>query len=158
MNTPADYLYTFSFAIATTGENPEVTYLIPKDTNFLQEAYPVTTSTGTPKYYAQLSEDKLRVAPTPSSDLSIIHTYAAYPDSITKNNTGANTTWIGDNMDSVLLNGSLVEAAIFMKAEPDVLAMYKEQFITGLKMIKNMADGKLRGDTYRNGQLKTDVI
>ena len=152
---PENYLYTFSLAVKDS--NNVVTYLLPKDNSFLLEAYPDQDTRGVPKYYAQYEKDKLVVVPTPSSALSIIHTYAAYPASITAgDDTG--TTWLGENMDSVLLYASLVEAAIFMKAEPDVIAMYKEQLNIGLKLLKMLGDGKLNGDAYRGGQPTVDIL
>ena len=154
-NLPENYLYTFSLAVKDS--NNVVTYLLPKDNSFLLEAYPDQDTTGVPKYYAQYEKDKLVVVPTPSSALSIIHTYAAYPASITAG-ADSGTTWLGENMDSVLLYASLVEAAIFMKAEPDVIAMYKEQLNIGLKLLKMLGDGKLNGDAYRGGQPTVDIL
>ena len=153
--TSTGYLYTYSLAIKDTNNNV-VTYLLPKDESFLLEAFPDKDTTGVPAFYAQYDNGKLVVAPSPNANLNIIHTYAAYPTSITTSSDG--TSWIGDNMDFVLLYASLVEAAIFMKAEPDVIGMYKEQLNVGLKLFKMLGDGKLNSDVYRNGQPKVDVL
>ena len=80
-----------------------------------------------------------------------MHTYAAYPDSITKDasaKTSTQASWLGDNFDNVLLNGALVEAARFMKAEQDIVAMYKEMYITSLKLAQEL-QSNLNNDSYR---------
>ena len=48
--------------------------------------------------------------------------YGYYPQSIVT----AGTTWLGDEFDSALLNGALIEAIRFMKGEPDIVANLRE--------------------------------
>ena len=67
------------------------------------------------------------------------------------------TSWLGDNFDSVLLNASLVEAARFMKAEPDTVAVYENLFTQSVALAKQLGDGKNRQDAYRNGQVRYPV-
>jgi len=93
------------------------------------------------------------VGPTPNQNYAVELHYYFYPESITT----ANTTWLGDNFDSVLLYGSLVEAAVFMKAEADQLAMYEKQFKEALQLAKQLGDGKQRQDAYRSGQVRQPV-
>ena len=157
LTAPTGYLYTISIAI---NHGNEITFLLPKDPSFIQEAYPstLTGNQGKPKHYAQYGQNKLVFGPTPDAAYNLVHTYAKYPDSITKDDDGTNTTWLGDNMDMALLYGSLIEAAIFMKAEADVIAMYKEQFNTALKLFKMLGDGRLNSDSYRNGSPKVEVL
>jgi hypothetical protein len=69
----------------------------------------------------------------------------------------AGTTWLGENFDTALLNGCLVEGARFMKAEPEQFAMYREMFNTSLMLLKNLGDGKQRMDAYRDGQVRNPV-
>jgi hypothetical protein len=68
------------------------------------------------------------------------------------------TSWLGDNFDSVLLYGSLVEAYTFMKGETDVISMYENKYKEALGLAKRLADGLERGDAYRDGQYKQKVI
>ena len=79
--------------------------------------------------------------------------FRSYPESIVT----AGTTWLGDNFDSVLLYGSLLEAYTFMKGEPDVLANYKARYDEALALAKQLGDGKERQDAYRNGQVRIPV-
>jgi hypothetical protein len=149
---PSDYLYTYSISIISSSTH---TYLLNKDVNFLREAYPVNTSAkyGAPKFYAQYSETQIELAPTPDANYELEHIYGYYPTSI----VSGSTSWLGDNASTALLNGALIEAARFQKAEADVIANYDKMFGLSLELLKNFGDGKLRRDTYRSGQYRTPV-
>ena len=149
---PTDYLYTYSIAIVNSSTH---TFLLNKDVNFLHEAYPINTSAhhGVPKFYAQYSETQIQLVPTPDANYELEHIYGYYPTSIV---TGS-TSWLGDNASAALLNGALIEAARFQKAEADVIANYDKMFGLSLELLKNFGDGKLRRDTYRSGQYRTPV-
>jgi len=128
-------------------------YLINKDVNFIREAYPNATSTGLPVHYAYFNDDAFIVGPTPDSGYSVELHYGYYPESIVT----AGTTWLGNEFDSALLNGALVEAIRFMKGEPDLVALYERLFVQTLGLLKNLGDGKLREDAFRSGQLRVPV-
>jgi hypothetical protein len=64
---------------------------------------------------------------------------------------------LGDNFDSVLLNAALVEAARFMKAEPETIANYDKLFADAAALAKMLGDGKQRMDAYRDGQVRVPV-
>jgi len=160
---PGDFLSVFSMAVILPNGSYE--YLLDKDVNFIRQAYPTPTSTGTPKYYAIFgpvygNPDELTfiVGPTPNAALTVELHYYYYPVSIS--DTVANpsgTSWLGDNFDSVLFNGVMVEAARYMKEEQDVVAMYEQQFAQSLILLKQLGDGKNRQDAYRNGQVRVKV-
>lgn len=69
----------------------------------------------------------------------------------------AGTTWLGDNFDSTLLNATVVEAARFMKAEKEQIDLYTNLYTQSLVLLKNLGDGKQRGDAYRSGQVRNSV-
>ena len=154
---PDDFLSVFSLAVIEEGA---YTYLLNKDVNFIREAYPAPTDTGTPKYYAVFGPDSsalqeltLILGPTPSAGLTAELHYFYYPVSIVT----AGTSWLGDNFDSTLFNAVMVEAIRFMKGEPDVIANYETMYVASLKMLKNLGDGKQRQDAYRSGQVRNKV-
>jgi hypothetical protein len=156
---PDDFLSVFSLAIVDA--LGAYSYLLNKDVNFIREAYPTPTDTGTPKYYAVFGPDSatlqeltLILGPTPSAGLTAELHYFYYPVSIVT----AGTSWLGDNFDSALFNAVMVEAIRFMKGEPDLVAMYDAQYKQSLTLLKNLGDGKLRQDAYRSGQVRTQVI
>jgi hypothetical protein len=148
---PSDWLSTYSLAVLTP-VTLVYTFLYNKDVEYIREAYPAVTSTGMPKYYALLDETLL-LGPTPDAVYTLSLNYMAYPTSITT----ANTSWLGDNFDSVLLYGSLLEAYTFMKGEPDVMAGYQKRYDEAMVQLKQLAEGKNRQDTYRTLQVRYPV-
>lgn len=157
--TPNDFLSVFSLAVFPTGGGA-YTYLLNKDVNFIRESYPNPTSTGVPKYYAIFgpvynlpTELTFILGPTPVAGYTAELHYFYYPESIVT----AGTSWLGDNFDSALVNGVLVEAARFMKAEQDIVQLYTTQFNDSMLLLKNLGDGKNRMDAYRSGQVRNPV-
>ena len=71
------------------------------------------------------------------------------------NSTG--TSWLGDNFDTVLLYGSLVEAYTYMKGEQDMMALYNGKYQEALALAKRLGDGMERQDAYRSGQYRQAV-
>jgi len=156
-NAPDDFLSAYSFAVV--GADGTYTFLLNKDQNFIREAYPTVAATGTPKHYAidgpQTDDTKLQfiLGPTPSAALATSLQYYYYPESIVI----AGTTWLGNNFDSALLNGALVEAIRFMKGDADLVALYQSMYVQSIALLKNLGDGKQRADAYRDGQVRTEV-
>ena len=145
--------------IATDGSYE---YLLNKDVNFIRQAYPQPTDTAIPKYYALFgpsysNSDELSfiLGPTPNASYNVELHYFFYPESITVATDGR--TWLGDNFDSVLLYGSLVEAYTFMKGEPDIMAGYNQKYMEALALAKRLGDGMERQDAYRSGQYRQQV-
>ena len=158
LQAPSDFLSVFSLAVILADGSYE--YLLDKDVNFIRQAYPSPTSTGTPRYYAIFGPQSndpeelvFLLGPTPNASLGVELHYFYYPESIVT----ANTSWLGDNFDSVLFNGVMVEAARFMKEEVDIVKNYEEQFAQSLILLKQLGDGKNRQDAYRNGQVRVKV-
>lgn len=153
LTCPTDWLATFSMAVVdtTTGAYE---YMLNKDVNFIREAYPVPTSTGKPIYYALFDADTFILGPTPDAAYTVELHYFYYPESIVT----ANTTWLGDNFDSALLYGALLEANTFIKGEADVMAQYQKQFDSAMALLKQLGDGKDRSDAYRSGQARYKVL
>jgi len=154
LTCPTDWLATFSLALINA--NNEFTYLLDKDVNFIRESYPDVDATfyGTPAYYAQFDQDTFILGPTPDANYAMELHYFYYPTSIVT----AGTTWLGDNFDSVLLYGSLLEAYTYMKGEADVTANYQKRYDEGMALLKQLGDGKNRRDTYRSGQVRYPVM
>ena len=151
LGIPSDWLSTFSLAVVDGSGNYE--YLLNKDVNFIRQAYPSPSDTGIPKYYAIFDDSAFILGPTPDSGYSTELHYYYYPESIVT----ASTTWLGDNFDSVLLYGALLEAYTYMKGETDVIAEYQKRYDEALALLKQLGDGKNRQDTYRSGQIRVPV-
>jgi hypothetical protein len=151
-STPTDHLFPYSLAVVD-GDG-KYHFLLNKDVNFIREAYPDPTSEGLPKHYALVDEDRFVLGPTPDDAYEVHLQYGYHPESIVT----AGTTWLGDEFDSALLNGALVQAIRFMKGEPDVVQMYEKLYVQAIKLLKNLGDGKLRQDSYRSGQVRNPIV
>jgi hypothetical protein len=158
LSAPDDFLSTYSLAVIAA--NGDYSYPLNKDVNFIREAYPSATATGLPRHYAifgpqsaAVTELSFILGPTPDATYSVELHYYYYPESIVT----AGSTWLGDNFDSALLNGALVEAIRFMKGEPDLVKLYQDMYVQSIALLKNLGDGKQRMDAYRDGQVRTAV-
>jgi len=140
-------------------------YLINKDVNFLRETYGNPISYGTPQYYALFGPTvsgssittnlTVMMGPTPDTNYNAELHYYYYPQSITTTSDG--TSWLGQNFDTVLLYGSLVEAYTFMKGEADMVKLYSDRYTEALALAKRLGDGMERTDAYRTGQYSQAV-
>ena len=161
---PDDFLAVYSLAVIDATGAYE--YLLNKDVNFIRQAYPTPTDTSIPKYYALFgpattvgptptitNELSFILGPTPDSTYTVELHYYYYPESIVT----AVTSWLGDNFDTVLLYGSLVEAYTFMKGEVDIITGYDAKYKEALALAKRLGDGMERQDAYRSGQYRQAV-
>lgn len=164
LSTPADFLSVFSLAVIDGTGRYE--YLLNKDVNFIRQAYPNPNVTALPKYYAifgptttndappvTTNELSIILGPTPDAAYNVELHYFYYPESIVT----AGATWLGDNFDSALLNGALLEALRFIKGEGDMIAMYDKMYLQAIMLLKQLGDGKLRQDAYRSGQVRDRI-
>jgi hypothetical protein len=159
LSCPSDFLSVYSIAVIK--QNGDYVYLLTKDVNFIREAYPSASDTGLPKHYAIFgpqytneAELSFIVGPTPDYSYATELHYYYYPESIVT----AGTTWLGDNFDSALLNGTMVEAITYMKGEPDMVKLYMDRYAQSMVLLKNLGDAKQRMDAYRDGQVRNPVI
>lgn len=166
LSCPSDFLSTFSLAVITADGQE---FLLNKDVNFIRQAYPKATDTATPKYYALFgpttsndpspvitNELTFILGPTPDAVYDVELHYYYYPTSITTSSSGQ--TWLGDNFDTVLLYGSLVEAYTFMKGEQDMIALYDAKYKEALALAQRLGDGLERSDAYRSGQYRQSPL
>jgi hypothetical protein len=161
LSCPNDFLAVYSMAVIDGTGAYE--YLLNKDVNFIRQAYPTPTDTAIPKYYALFgptvvssvitNELSFILGPTPDAVYNVELHYYYYPESIVT----ASTTWLGDNFDSVLLYGTLVEAITYMKGEADMVTLYNGKYAEALALAKRLGDGMERQDAYRSGQFRQAV-
>ena len=164
LSAPSDFLSVYSIAVIDPTGAYE--YLLNKDVNFIRQAYPnPSQDQGLPRYYALFGPtttndpspvitDELTfiLGPTPDAVYNVELHYYYYPASITTAADGR--TWLGDNFDTVLLYGSLVEAYTYMKGEADILGVYDTKYKEALALAKRLGDGLERSDAYRSGQFR----
>lgn len=149
---PTDFLSVFSLAVVDSSGDYE--FLIDKDVNFIREAYPASSTSGLPQYYAQFDGDyggedgNFILGPTPDDSYTVeLHYYYDPPSIVT---TG--TSWYGDNAETALLYGTLIEAYTYMKGEADLIQQYTSRYSEALGQLTGV---QIRSttDEYRDGRL-----
>ena len=151
LSVPDDWLANFSLAVIDGDGNYE--YLLNKDVSYIRQAFPNPSELGKPTHYAYFDEDSYILGPTPDASYEMELHYFYYPPSI----VDSGTSWLGDNFDSALLYGALLEAYTFMKGEADVMAQYQKRYDEAMAMLKQLGEGKNRQDMYRSGQVRYPV-
>lgn len=152
---PSDFLAPFSLAVIDGSGS--YSYLYDKDMNFMREAYPDPSVTGLPKYYAQFDGDvptatgNFLLGPTPDGNYAVELQYYYDPPSIVTQGS----SWLGENAEGALLYGSLIEAYIFMKGDPDVLSSYQRQYDDAMAKL-GVVDQRSKRDSYRDGEARME--
>lgn len=170
---PDDFLAPLSVTVRVTqNEVQSLVGLELKDHAFVVENDSSTAASGIPKYYAVVSSSEtdadgktpvteLRVSPKSNATYTMTVNYLYRPQSLVDVSTTqaygdtavTGTTWLSTNAPRALLFGTLVEAYIFLKGEPDLLALYEQQFQESLAGLKLLGEAKETQDEYRVGQL-----
>ena len=151
LTVPTDWLANFSLAVVDVTGN--YSYLLNTDVSFIRESFPNPTDSGLPTHYAYFDENSYILGPTPDANYVVELHYFYYPTSIVT----AGTSWLGDNFDSTLLYGALLEAYTFMKGEADVIAGYQKRYDEAMMLLKQLGEGKNRQDMYRTPQVRYPV-
>jgi hypothetical protein len=147
---PSDFLAPFSLSFVDSSSDH--VFLDFKDVDFVQSFNPDATTTGNPRYYAVFDIDYFILGPTPNSSYVTELHYFYRPVSLTAG-SGSGTTWLSENAELSLLYGSLIEAYIYMKGEPDVMTQYEKRFVEALSALKMFGEAKEVTDQYRTGMI-----
>ena len=93
----------------------------------------------------------------PSSNYTVGETITASPSGATATVSalGADTTltWLSENAEMAMLYGSLSEAYLYMKGDPQTMQMYMQRFGEAAGRLKNLGEAQEVTDEYRTGQL-----
>lgn len=136
------YLAVDSLAVNVAGA---YTYLDNKEEEYMRMAYPNPSTTGKPRLYNVYDHQTLKLAPTPDIAYTIELRYFSYPTSIVV----SGTSWIGTNFPQALLYGAMRDVAVYLKEEPDIVAMYEAKYAEALGQVKGFADKRSHVDSYR---------
>ena len=147
---PSDFLAPFSLSFLN-GQS-EKTFLEFKDSDFVQTFNPKTATQGDPRFYAMFDVDNFILGPTPNLASAVELHYFYSPASLTAG-TATGTTWLSENAQIAMLYGSLVEAYIYMKGEPDIMAQYEKRFTEAISGMKMLGESKEVTDEYRTGMV-----
>ena len=147
---PSDFLAPFSLNITNSSS---FEYLQFKSLEFVQTYNPNSSTTGTPKYYAQFDVDYFILAPTPNANFTVNLSYFYRPSSLTAG-ADSGTTWLSENAEIALLYGSLLESYTYMKGEPDLISLYNSRFLEALGRLKDLGEAKEVSEEYNVGQIR----
>ena len=150
LSTPSDFMDAFSLAIISSSN---YIFLLRTDVSFIREAYPNSSTTGTPKHYALFSDTSFIVGPTPDADYTSELHYFYRPASITAGASDG-TTWLSTNASNALLYACLLEGYIYMKGEPDLMQEYDKRYKEALARLKNLGEAENISDSYREGTFR----
>ena len=148
---PDDFLAPYSLAVLDGSNN--YSYLLLKHVSWIRDYTPAVATTGEPLYYAIFDNDSFILAPTPNSNYSVELHYYYRPNSLTTVSSSSQT-WLSENAPNAMLYGSLVEGAVFMKSDPQTIALYDSKFQEALGMLKLLGEFKDVRDEARNDQIK----
>ena len=150
LGSPSDYLSSFSLAVIDSSSNYH--YLKLKQTSFIRDFTPASSTTGLPKYYAEFDDDTFILAPTPDTNYTFELHYFYRPSSLTSAGDSG-TTWLSTNAPNALLYGSLVEAMVYLK-NYESLPIYEQRFQDAIALMKNLGEGKSTQDQYRYDEVR----
>lgn len=149
--SPLDFLAPFSLSYEKANGDKE--FIEFKDPSFIQTFTPNDGTTGEPRYYAIFDVNNFILAPTPDANYVMELHYLYRPGSLTSQPDGG-TTWLSENAPLAMLYGSLVEAYIYMKGEPDLLQLYESRFQEAVVGVKMLGEAKQTTDEYRSGKVR----
>ena len=157
---PTDFEYTRYINIfGTSGLSGssltanERVFLDKRDPSFINEYRSDRTATGLPKYYANWDNDTIIVAPAPNAAYTIELAYNALPTGLSSSNT---TTWVSNNMPTLLLYACLAEAFKFLK-NPNMASMYTQSYQELLTPLAAEQIGRRRRDEYKDGVVRLPI-
>jgi len=150
LTCPSDFLAPLSLSFVDSDSDNQ--FLEFKDPDFIQTFNPDSTVTGNPRYYAVYDIDNFIIGPTPNGSYTVELNYFYRPTSLTAG-SGSGTTWLSENATLAMLYGSLVEAYVYMKGEPDMMASYDKRFIEAMTGLKAFGEAKEVTDQYRTGMV-----
>jgi hypothetical protein len=129
-------------------------FLEQRDVSFMNEYWPIRTSTGTQKYWSWWDENTIYLAPTPSSALYVELGITRLPTRLSSSNT---TSWLGNNAPIALLYGCLAEAFKFLKGPAEMLQLYEQSYQRAIQELMIEQQGRHRRDEYMHGALRTPL-
>ena len=132
LTTPEDWLEIYAIYLKEAGVGGNETRLLyRKDPSYLREVYPVASATGEPRDYAIRNQATVLLGPTPDDTYPLIFEYKGFPESIVT----AGNTWLGDNCQEALLWGSIHNAYLYLKGEPDLMQQYAQKFMAEMQAL-----------------------
>ena len=102
---------------------------------YLLDYWPVSASTGTPRYYGFKTNTEIRVAPTPSATVDSQIGFIAQITTIT---SASPTNYFTIHCENALFYSSMIEASLFMKSF-NTTAAWQQEYQGEIERLRNRA-------------------
>ena len=109
---------------------------------YVEDYWPVRASVGVPKYYAKFRNDKILIAPTPTSANDVELEYTIMPSAIS---AGNQSNYYTNFCENALFYGSMVEACHFNK-NSSAAQVWEAQYQNEIILLANRARRNRRDD------------
>ena len=117
-----------------------VTNLLQRTTEYVNDYWPVSASTGTPRYYTRKNNSSIKIVPTPVSVLTVEIESQSQPLALASA-TGTSVTtsnYFSEYCYDALFAGCMVEATMYMK-DWQTLPVWQQQYQTAIDQLRNQA-------------------
>jgi hypothetical protein len=117
-----------------------VTNLLHRTVEFVNDYWPVSASTGNPRYYAQRTNSSIKIVPTPVSVMTVEIQSASQPLALASA-TGTSVTtsnYFSEYCYDALFYGSLIEATMYMK-DFQTLPIWQAEYQNSIQTLRNQA-------------------
>tara|TARA_R110000765_G_scaffold204269_1_gene309269 strand:- start:357 stop:998 length:642 start_codon:yes stop_codon:yes gene_type:complete len=128
--------------------------MLQRTDEFLNDYWPVATSTGIPKYYARLTDTLIRLAPTPTSTSDGEVVYVSRPTTLT---SATNTNYFTDKCYDALFYGTMVEAMMFNK-NFTTLPVFEGRYVAIVASLQNQARQTRRDDLQKSNITSDNTV
>ena len=116
------------------------TNLLQRTTEYVNDYWPVSASTGTPRYYSRRNNSSIRIVPTPTSVITAEIQTQSQPLALASA-TGTSVTtsnYFSEYCYDALFAGCMVEATMYMK-DWTTLQIWQAQYQTAVDSLRNQA-------------------
>jgi hypothetical protein len=121
-----------TFSIEVDGARTQLKH---RPYEYLLDYWPVSASTGTPRYYGFKTNTEIRVAPTPSATVDSQIGFIAQITTIT---SASPTNYFTIHCENALFYSSMIEASLFMKSF-NTTAAWQQEYQGEIERLRNRA-------------------
>ena len=132
-----------TFSIEVSGARTQLKH---RPYEYLLDYWPVSASTGTPRYYGFKTNTQLRIAPTPSAT---VDSEIGFIPQITTITSASPTNYFTTNCENALFYASMVEASMFMKSF-NTVPQWSQEYSTEIDRLRNRARRSRQDDMQTN--------
>jgi hypothetical protein len=124
----------------TVSTRTTITNLLQRTTEYVNDYWPVSASTGTPRYYSRKTNSSIKIVPTPVSAITAEIKTASQPLPLASaTDTSVTTTnYFSEYCYDALFYGSLIEATMYMK-DWATLPVWAGEYNNSIQTLQNQA-------------------